>query len=346
GHLLIADIKRYIGIAWQQFTDGHATRCRVVDLRYWFAFGIDRLKAPLDLAVQRDNFVFKRMLQLAHIGKYHALARLFLCHDGQIIEAENHVLRRNDDRCAVGRMQDVVGRHHQHARFKLGFKRQRNVNSHLVTVEVSVKRRTNERMKLNSLAFNQGRLKSLNTKTVQRRSAVQKNRMLADHFIKNIPDFRAFLFNQLLRLLNSRREALGVKTCIDERLEQFECHLIRQAALVQLEFWTGHDNRTTGIIDTLAKQVLAEAPLLAFQHGRQRLQRTLVGAGDDAATTAVIEQRGNGFLQQALFIADDDAGRAQFHQALQTVVTVDDATIKIIELRRRKPTAIQPHKRT
>ncbi|SPU72294.1 Uncharacterised protein [Brucella suis] len=141
-------------------------------------------------------------------------------------------------------MQDVVGRHHQHARFKLGFKRKRNVNSHLVAVEVGIERRADERMKLNGLAFDQGRFKRLDAETVQRRGTVQKNRMLADHFVKDIPDFRAFLFNQLLRLLDGGRIALGVKTRIDERLEQFERHLLRQAALVQLQFRAGHDDRT------------------------------------------------------------------------------------------------------
>jgi hypothetical protein len=57
--------------------------------------------------------------------------------------------------CAVGRMQDVVGRHHQHARFKLGFERQRHVNGHLVAVEVGVERSTDQRMKLDRLAFDQ-----------------------------------------------------------------------------------------------------------------------------------------------------------------------------------------------
>ncbi len=114
-------------------------------------------------------------------------------------------------------MQDVVGGHHQHTGFKLGFKRQRNVDSHLVTVEVGVERRTDERMQLDCLAFDQGGFESLNAKTVQRRSAVQENRMLADHFVKDIPDFRTFLFNQLLGLLDGRGITLGVKTGIDER---------------------------------------------------------------------------------------------------------------------------------
>jgi hypothetical protein len=71
-------------------------------------------------------------------------------------------------------MQDVVGRHHQHARFKLGFERQRHVNGHLVAVEVGVERGTDQRVKLDRLAFDQGGLERLDAQTVQRRRAVQQ----------------------------------------------------------------------------------------------------------------------------------------------------------------------------
>src|SRR3546814_8952495 len=88
------------------------------------------------------------------------------------------------------------------------------------------------------------------------------------------------------------------------------------------------------MIDALAEQVLTEATLLALQHVRERLQRTLVGASDDATAAAVVKQRVHRFLQHALFIADDDVRRTQFHQSFQAIVTVDDAAIKIVEVRR------------
>src|SRR5512139_62933 len=104
--------------------------------------------------------------------------------------------------------------------------------------------------------------------------------MLADHLVEDVPDFLAFLFDPLLRLLKGHREALGVEARVDEWLEQLERHLLRQAALVQLELRTGHDDRAARIVDALAEQVLTEAPLLALEHVAERLQRTLVGAGD------------------------------------------------------------------
>ena len=61
---------------------------------------------------------------------------------GHVIQSKNNVLRWNDDRLTVGWRQHVIGRHHQSARFELCFERQRQVNSHLVTVKVGVVGRT------------------------------------------------------------------------------------------------------------------------------------------------------------------------------------------------------------
>ena len=112
---------------------------------------------------------------------------------------------------------------------------------------------------------------------------------------------------------------------------------------MQLEFRADDDDRAARIVDALAEQVLAEAALLALQHVGERLQRALVGAGDDAAAAAVVEQRIDRFLQHALFVADDDVRRAQFDQPLQAVVAVDDAAIEIVEIRGREAAAVERH---
>ena len=124
--------------------------------------------------------------------------------DRQVIEAEHHVLRRNDDRLAVGGRQDVVGRHHQHARFELGLEAQRDVHGHLVAVEVGVERGADQRVKLDRLALDQHRLERLDAEAVERRRAVQEHRMLADHLVEDVPDFLALLLDPLLRLLEGR----------------------------------------------------------------------------------------------------------------------------------------------
>ena len=100
---------------------------------------------------------------------------------------------------------------------------------------------------------------------------------------------------------------------INKRLEQFERHLLRQAALVQFEFRTDGNNRTSRIVNAFTQQVLTETTLLAFQHIRQRFQRTFVGTGNRAGAAAVIKQSVNRFLQHAFFVADNNIRSMQFN---------------------------------
>src|SRR5690606_13527200 len=132
------------------------------------------------------------------------------------------------------------------------------------------------------------------------------------------------------------RHAAHFQLAENEWLEQLEGHLLRQTALMQTQGRANGNNRTTGAVHALAEQVLTETTLLALDHVGQGLQRTLVRASDGTATTAVVQQRIDGFLQHALFVAHDDVRRRQVEQALQTVVTVDHAAIQIVEIRSRE----------
>ena len=132
---------------------------------------------------------------------------------------------------------------------------------------------------------------------------------------------------------------------VDERLEQLERHLLRQPALVQLQLGADDDDRTAGVVDALAEQVLTEAALLALERVGQRLERTVVRAAQHAAAAAVVEQRVHGLLQHALLVADDDVGRLQLDQLLQPVVPVDDAAIQIVQVRGREAAAVERHER-
>src|SRR5258706_2094859 len=260
----------------------HPPRDRLVVL-------VDGLVARLDLRMQRDRAGIERVLDLAHVVEHHALAGLVVAFEREVEQPEHDVLRRHDDRLAVGGREDVVGRHHQHARFELGFERQRHVNRHLVAVEVRIECGTDQRMELDRLALDQHRLERLNAEAMQGWGAVEQHRMFADHLFEDVPDLRLLLFDELLGLFDGRRESLRLKPRIDERLEQLQRHLLGQAALVQLQLGTHNDHRTAGIIDALAEQVLTEASLLALQHIGERFQRALVGPRDDAAAATVIK---------------------------------------------------------
>ncbi|OIQ76801.1 hypothetical protein GALL_415130 [mine drainage metagenome] len=285
-------------------------------------------------------------LHFGHIDEAHAftLGAQFLA--GHVVETQHDILRRHDDRLAVGGRQHVVGCQHQGARFHLRFQRQRYVDGHLVAVKVGVERGANQRMQLDGLAFDQCRLERLDAQSVQGRRTVEQHRMLADHVLEDVPDFWTFLFYLLLGSLDGGCQAQHFQLVENERLEQFQRHLLGQTALMQLELRTNHDHRAAGIVDALAQQILTETTALALDHVGQRLQRTLVGAGHGLAAAAVVQQRIHGFLQHALFVAHDDFRGLQFQQALEAVVAVDDATIQIVQVGSRKTAAVERHQRT
>ena len=276
GHQLVDDVERHLRRFRQHLTEHGAAGRGLVPAVDLLAVLVDALPAILDLGMEVDDLGMQGMLDLGHFAVELAFARQAFTQHRQIIQAEHDILRRHDDRLTIGRMQDVVGRHHQHARFELCFQRQRNVHGHLVAVEIGVERRAHQRMQLDRLALDQHRLERLNAQAMQRRRAIEQHGMFADHLVENIPDLGTLLFDQLLRLLHRGGQTLGVKPRIDERLKQFERHLLRQAALMKPQFGTDHDHRTARIIDALAEQVLPETALLALQHVGQRLQRSFV----------------------------------------------------------------------
>ena len=180
---------------------------------------------------------------------------------------------------------------------------------------------------------------------MQRRRAIDKHGMLANHFRENVPDLGVLALDHLFRLLDGRREPLGFESGVDERLEKLERHFLWQPDLVKLQLRTNHNDGATGIIDALAEKVLAEAPLLALEHVGERLERTLGGPDNGASTPAVIEQGIDGLLEHALLVAHNDVGSAQLHKATKAVVAVDDATIEIVQIRRCEASAVQRHER-
>ena len=105
------------------------------------------------------------------------------------------------------------------------------------------------------------------------------------------------------------------------------------------------DDRTAGVVDALAEQVLAEPALLALERVGQRLQRAVVGPAQHAAAAAVVEQRVDRLLQHPLLVADDDVRRLQLHELLQPVVPVDDAAVEVVEVRGREAAAVERHER-
>ena len=260
---------------------------------------------------------------------------------GQVIPADDEVLAGRHDRTTRRRRQDVVGAEHEHSRLGLGLRRERHVDGHLVAVEVGVEGGADQRMDLERLALDEHRLERLDAQAVQRRRPVEQHRMLLDHVVEHVPHLRAAALDHALGGLDVLRQLEVDEALHDERLEELERHQLGQTALVELERRPGDDDRTTGVVDALAEQVLAEPALLALEHVGQRLERTVAGPGDRPAAATVVEQRVDGLLEHALLVVDDDLGCAQIEQSLQPVVAVDHTTVEVVEVGGRETATVE-----
>ena len=170
--------------------------------------------------------------------------------------------------------------------------------------------------------------------------------MFANDFFQNIPNNRFLDFNQFFRCFDRCCQTHQFQFVENEWFEQFQRHQFWQTALMQFQLWTHNDNGTTGVVNTFTQQVLTETTAFTFDHLSQRFQWTLVRASHGFTATTVIEQGVNGFLQHTLFVACDDFWCAQFHQALQTVVTVDHTAIQIVQIGSRETTTVQRYQWT
>ena len=140
------------------------------------------------------------------------------------------------------------------------------MNSHLVTIEVSVERMTYERMELECLTLDKNRFECLDTETVKRRSSVKHDRVLFHDFIEDSPYLRCFLLDKELCSLDVLSNLLLLKLAHDEWLEKLESHLRRNTALVHSQFRPYDDYGTAGIVNTLTEKVLSESSLLALEN--------------------------------------------------------------------------------
>ncbi len=302
-------------------------------------------KADEHLGLHVDLVAVEGHFGLFQRGEHAALALGAFVDGGQVVQTEDHVLARHGHGVAVGRLQNVVGSHHQGTGLGLGFGAQRQVHCHLVAIEVGVERGAGERRQVDGLALHQNRLERLDAQTVQRRRTVQQHRVLGDDLFEHAPHLGVATVHQTLGALHVLRVVEVHETLDDERLEQLEGHRLRQTALVHAQGRADHDHGTAGVVHTLTQQVLTEAALLALEHVAQGLERTVRSAGDRTATTAVVEQGVDSLLEHALLIVEHDLRSAQLDESLQTVVTVDHTTVEVVEVGGRETATVELHHR-
>ena len=152
---------------------------------------------------------------------------------GQIINAEDHILRGNGEGQPVRGRKNISRAEHEHGGFDLRFRGKWNVHSHLVAVKIGVERGANQRMDTDGLALNKHRLKSLNAETVKGGSAIEHHGMLANHVFENVPYDGILLLDHFLGLLDGRAVAMSFELVVDKGLEKLQRHFLGQAALME-----------------------------------------------------------------------------------------------------------------
>jgi hypothetical protein len=293
--------------------------------------------AELALGVGEEHLVHVR----AH--GHALLARVVV--DGQVVDAQDDVLRRRDDRAAVRGREHVVRRQHERRGLDLRLVGERQVHGHLVAVEVGVEPRADEGVDADRVPLDEDRLERLDAHPVQRGRAVQEDGVLVDDLLEDVPHLLVLALEHLLRRLDRVGVAELLEAPDDEGLEQLERDLLRQAALVELQVRPDDDDGARAVVDALAEQVLAEPALLALDHVRQRLQRPVARPEHAPAAPRVVEQRVHRLLEHPLLVADDHLGGVQVEELLQPVVAVDEAAVEVVQVRRREVAAVEEDER-
>ena len=119
------------------------------------------------------------------------------------------------------------------------------MHRHLVSVEVRVVSGANERMNADGFALNQLGFKSLNRQSMQSGRAIQQHRMTLGYFLENVPDLRRLALDHLLCATHGVDVTKVFQPADDKRLKKHERHLLRQAALMQLELRTNDNHGAT-----------------------------------------------------------------------------------------------------
>ena len=279
-------------------------------------------------------------------GEDATLALLAFLNSGQPVQTQNHILRWHGHHVAICWLEQVVGSEHEGTSLSLCLNGKRQMDCHLVAIEVGVEWCAGQWWQVNCVTFHQDWLEGLNGEAVQGRCTVEQHWVLGDDLLQHVPDVGVGTVDQALGALDVLCVAFVHQTLDDEWLVQLECHWLWHAALMHAQAWAHDDHGTARVIHTLTQKVLAETTLLALEHVGQGLQWTVRSAGHGTTTTAIVEEGINSFLKHALLVVEHDLWCAELDQTLQTVVTVDHTTVEIIEVGGCEAAAVQLDHRT
>ena len=217
------------------------------------------------------------------------------------------------------------------------------MHRHLVAVKVGVKRRTDQGVNLNRFALDQHRLKGLNPQAVQSGGAVKQHRMVFHNIFQDLKYHCITLVDEAFGALHRLDNLTVLQLADDKRLEQFNRHLLGQAALIEPQLGPHHHHRTAGIVNALAQQVQAETALLAAEHIGERLQRTIAVAAYRRGAFGIVKQRIHRFLKHALLIAENHFRRLDVHQLFQAIIANNHPAVEVVQVAGGKAAAFQRH---
>ena len=320
------------------FTDGG-----VDNLAAFVAVFVSFFNSEFDRSMKTDNacvISHNGFVKVAESFSFAGFAAGFL--KGEIIGTEDHILGRNRNGFSVRRFENIVCSKHKESCLCLSFGGKRYVNCHLVAVEVGVVCSTYERMEFECAAFNKNGFKSLNTESVKSRRTVEHYRVILDNDLECVPNFGlGCSFDHFSCVFDVGCCADINKAFHNKRFEELDGHFFRKTALAHLEFRTNNDNGTSGIVNTFTEKVLAETSLFTFEHIGKGFEGTVGRSGYRTAFSAVVDKCVNCFLKHTFFVADDDIRSAEFKKSFKTVVSVDNSSVKIVEVGSCKSAAVK-----
>ena len=219
--------------------------------------------------------------------------------------------------------------------------RERQVNCHLVAIEVGVETGTSERVELYSLTLDHLRLERQDTVTVQCRRTVKEYRVPLHDVLEDLIDNRFAAIDDLLRRLDGLNDTTLDELTDDERLIELCRHLFRETTLVHLELRTHDDDGTRGVVHTFTEEVLTETSLFTLQRVGEGFEGTVRLGLHRGGLTRVIKEGVHRLLEHTLLVTEDDIRRFDLHESFETVITDDDTTVEVVEVGSSETSTIQ-----
>ena len=164
------------------------------------------------------------------------------------------------------------------------------MNTHLITVEISIKSRTYQRMQLNGRTLYQSGLEGLNTHAVKRGCSVKEYEVLIVFILQHFLDLNRIDILRYDTLCRDKLLASFILLSFNKGFEEFSPYLDGKPAFGKFQFRVDDNNCPAREINSLSQKVLTESALLASEKLCERFQRTAVGTHYGIASTAVVYQ--------------------------------------------------------